>query len=900
MSSRVLYLIDGSSYIFRAYFAIRNLSTSKGFPTNAVYGFSSMIFKFVKDFSPQYMGIVFDSKGKNFRNDIFPEYKANREEPPENLVAQFEKIYEIVDAFSFPLIMREGYEADDLIGTIAKKKEQEGMKVVIVTGDKDFCQLVNEHITLVDTMKNRKTDIQDVIEKYGVTPDRMTDVMALCGDKIDNIPGVKGIGEKTASKLIGEFGSLEQLYENLDKVSERQRKLLIEGEQNAFMSRELVKIRTDLDIDADCEMFSYNGFNRERLLEIFEELEFRNLSRDLVSADEGRSSELNSQDGKSSDTQYRVITSEKALDELVSDINKKKLVSVDIETTSQLPMSAQIVGIALTTRVHNGFYIPVAHREMSDKYTQLDIRTVLGKLKQLLESDDIEKIGQNLKYEYVVFRNNGIKLNGIRFDTILAAHFLDSSRISYRLEELARIYLSRSMTTYKEITGTGKSKIGFPEVDIETARDYACEDSDITMQLYEVLNRELAEEGLYDIYSSITIRLIEVLGEMEISGVKLDPDVISDLSDHFNRELEAISASIYTEVGYEFNLNSPLQLRKVLFDDLGLPVSKRTKTGEPSTDYEVLLDLSKVHVVPEMVLKHRGLSKLVSTYIETLPKLVNTRTKRVHTSYNPVGTTTGRLSSSEPNLQNIPIRSEEGRKIRSAFIPEEGFIFVSADYSQIDLRLLAHFSGDEKLVEAFRNNKDIHNRTAAEIFNIDEESVTPELRRLSKSINFGIIYGISPYGLARQLGISVSQAGDYIEKYFNRYSSVKSYLDSSVVKAQNNGYAETITGRRRPIPELNSSNRVQRGIGERAAINTPIQGSAADIINIAMINIHDKLRNFRSRMILQVHDELIFEVADDEEANIIIIVKDGMEAAYKLAVPLKVEINSGNNWAEIH
>lgn len=897
MSSPVLYLIDGSSYIFRAYYAIKNLSTSDGFPTNAVYGFSSMMFKFVKDFNPRYVAMVFDAKGKNFRNDIYDQYKANREEAPEDLIAQIEKIHEVVNAFLFPLIIKEGYEADDLIGTIASANDKKGVDVVIVTGDKDFCQLVSENITLFDTMKNKRTDVQEVVNRYGVPPDRMLDLFALCGDKVDNIPGVRGIGGKTASKLIREFNSLENLYENLDKLTKKQRSMLENSKDDAFMSRELLAIKTDVDVETDYTKFAYEGFDRDKLINIFDELEFRNLEKEL----EHGSSQKNDKkiEGRGKKSEYSLVTDEKQLDDLVERVTESGELSIDIETTSRYPMLAELVGIAMSTKAEQGSYIPVGHKNC-EHHKQLETDLVLAKLRSILESEKVRKIGQNLKYEYIVFHNYGIELKGIYFDTMLAAHLLDSSRTSYRLDELSRIYLSHKMTSYKDVTGKGKSQIGFADVEVEVAMNYSCEDSDITMQLYRKLYEELDSEKLLETYYEKVLSIVKVLAEIEINGVKVDLDILTELSGMFREDLERISEEIYSAVGYEFNLNSPLQLREVLFSDLNLPVKKKTKSGEPSTDYEVLLDLCKYHPVPDLVLAYRTLSKLLSTYVDSLPRLINPSTKRLHTSYNPVGTTTGRLSSSDPNLQNIPIKSEEGRRIRRAFVPEEGFILVSADYSQIELRLLAHYSGDEKLVDAFLNNRDIHNRTASEIFQVDEDQITPEMRRLSKTINFGIIYGISPYGLARQLGTSVSQSRDYIEKYFSRYSSVQAYMERSVSEAQNKGYAETIIGRRRPIPELGSSNRFQRGIGERAAINTPIQGSAADIINIAMININRRLEGYGSKMILQVHDELILETDKSEVEDIKNMVRKEMESAIIIKVPLRVEIKTGKNWAEVN
>lgn len=900
MEKPTLYLIDGSSYIFRAYYAIRHLSTSKGFPTNAVYGFASMLFKFLKDYKPRYLGIVFDAKGDTFRNEIYPLYKANREAPPEDLVPQFSKIFEVVDAFNIPQFRMEGFEADDLIGTIAREYEEKSMNVVLVTGDKDFCQLVSDKVTLLDTMKNKETGVGDVVEKYGVPPEKMVDVFALAGDAVDNIPGVRGIGEKTAVTLIKNFGSLENLLDNLDETTARQKKLIEEKKNDALLSKELVTIKTDVGVEAKLEDFEYTGFDNKKLREIFEELEFKNLLREL--GDSGDDSVKSDDNDSVPYDNYSLVMTKGELEKVIGRIKETGVLSIDLETTSPDPMLAEIVGIALCPAPHEAYYVPVAHRALADSAkTQLALDYVLERLRPVIEDEECRKIGQNLKYELVVLDRYGLKLKGISFDTMIAAHMIDSSRNSYSLDELSRIYLGHQMISYKDVTGTGKSRITFDEVEMEVARDYSCEDADVAMLLTKKLAPELEEMGVADVFRETELKFIEVLARIEMNGVKVDASKLRELSKEFEAALKNIEKEIYEEVGYEFNLNSPLQLRDVLFSTLDLPCKKLTKTGEPSTDVEVLTDLSKFHPVPEKVLEHRTLSKLKSTYVDALPRLINPHTGRIHTSFNPVGSSTGRLSSSDPNLQNIPIKTAQGRRIREAFVPEDGFIMLSADYSQIELRLLAHFSQDESLVEAFRTGSDIHNRTASEIFGVTEDMVTPEMRRLSKNINFGIIYGISAFGLAKQLGTSVSIAKSYIDEYFKRYNRVREYIDKSVSEAANKGYAETILGRRRPIPELKSGDRNRRGFGERTAMNTPIQGSAADIINIAMIRIHEKLAGgYKSRMILQVHDELLFEAHEDELERLSQMVKEEMEGAWKLIVPIKVDIGTGKNWSEAH
>ncbi len=900
MEKPVLYLIDGSSYIFRAYYAIRHLSNSKGVPTNAVYGFTSMLFKFLKDYEPTHLGIVFDSKGKTFRDDIYPLYKANRSAPPEDLVPQFEKIFEMVDAFNIPQVQLEGFEADDLMGTISKNVEEQNAKVVLVTGDKDFCQLVSEEVTLLDTMKNKITGISEVKERYGVSPDRVIDVFALAGDAVDNIPGVKGIGEKTAVSLISKYGSLDELFNNLDDITKRQKTLIEEKKEDAILSKKLVTIKTDIDIETGIKNFEYNGFDSSKLREIFNNLEFKNLLRELGDENSEASPMVSQEDVVSYDN-YNLVMTEADLDKVITKINDTGELSIDLETTSPNPMLADIVGVVLCPTSHESYYVPVAHRALTDSSSnQLNLNLVLDRLKPIFEDEKIAKIGQNLKYELVVLAKYGLDLKGITFDTMIAAHMIDSSRNSYSLDELSKFYLSHQMISYKDVTGTGKSKIGFDEVELAVARDYACEDADVAMLLSKILAPELEEVELTDVFRDIELKFIRVLAKIETNGVKVDAEKLKDLSKEFEGWLKEIEKEIFAEVGYEFNLNSPLQLREVLFETLELPQKKLTKKGEPSTDVEVLTDLSKFHLVPEKVLEHRTLSKLKSTYLDALPKLINPKTGRIHTSFNPVGSSTGRLSSSDPNLQNIPIKTAQGRRIREAFVPDEGHTLLSADYSQIELRLLAHFSGDDNLTEAFLNDSDIHNRTAAEIFGVTEDLVTPDMRRLSKNINFGIIYGISAFGLAKQLGTSVSISKSYIDEYFKRYGKVKEYIEKSIADAQTNGYAQTILGRRRPIPELQSNNRALRGFGERTAMNTPIQGSAADIINIAMIRINDKLADYKSRMILQVHDELLFEVKNEELDKLSLMVKEEMEGAWKLIVPIKVDMGTGANWSDAH
>ena len=895
MSQHPLYLIDGSSYIFRAYYGIRaDLSTSGGFPTNAVYGFANMLLKFLREYEPRYLGIVFDSEGEVFRNEIYPEYKANRDEAPESLKLQFPKIFELVKAFSIPMLAMEGYEADDIMGTIARAQKES--KVVLITGDKDFCQLVSENVTLVDTMRERITGEREVRRKYGVEPGQMVDFFALVGDKVDNVPGVAGVGEKTASALISKYGNLEGVYGNLDELRPSVARRLREHKNDAYLSRELVTIKTDVDIETKIEDFKYGGYAAEDLRGILSELEFEKLLDEIGASPPPSDGEAVGYDS------YETVFKEESLGRITSMIKEAGELSIDLETDSKLPMNARIVGFSLCLGPGRAFYVPVGHTGIIEAEKQMDIDTALSMLKPVLESEDVKKIGQNIKYEMLVLRNHGVRLRGIYFDTMLAAHLLDASRTSYKLDELSRTELGHKMISYGDVTGKGKSKKSFAEVDIETATKYSCEDSDVTLILSRKFLEILKREELWDLYRENVLGLLQVLCDMEFTGVSVDTAILGEMSEEFEKDLGSIEAAIYEKTEGKFNINSTKQLSKVLFEKLRLPARKKTAKGAFSTDSEVLRDLSTIHEVPRLILRHRFLSKLKSTYIDQLPRLINPVTGRIHTSFNPAGTSTGRLSSSDPNLQNIPIKTEDGKKIRKSFVARNDRVILSADYSQIELRLLAHFSGDPTLLEALRNDKDVHVATACEIFNAGEDQVTSEMRNLAKTINFGIIYGISAFGLSKQLGTTVSVSRNYINRYFNRYSEVKTYMRSSVEQARSRGYAETLVGRRRPIPELVSGNRVERSRGEREAINTPIQGSAADIINVAMIRIFRRLEEggFSSKMILQVHDELLFEVHETELEELRTHIKNDMENAWELRVPLRVEMRAAENWAEAH
>ena len=883
-----LFLIDGNSYIFRAFHAIGRLSTSKGFPTNAIFGFTSMLLKVLRETKPEYVAVVFDAKGPTFRDEIYPDYKANRPAMPEGLEPQIPYIKRIIQAYSIPVIEKEGYEADDVIGTIAKEVAKKGVDVVIVTGDKDMLQLVDEHIHTLDTMKGRSSGPREVVERYGVKPERITDIMGLVGDSIDNIPGVPGIGKKTAGALIKEFDTLENLLANREKLP---RKKLIEaltrfGEQ-ATLSKRLATIATDVPLEYSLKDFALSEPVVETLKEIFRELEFGKFLRELTSET------LSTED-------YHIVTEEDHFLNLVGELKGCRGFAFDFETTSRDPMLAELVGLSFSFNPHQAYYIPLGHRYPGVQ-KQLGKEFVLGELKSLFQDEKLKKYGQNIKYEYVLLKRSGIELKGIECDTMVASYLVNPTKHNHNLEEIAREYLDHRMISYKDVVGSGKREVTFDQVDLNTAKNYSCEDSDVTFLVSQILLPKLADEGLKDLFDEVEVPLIEVLAHMEMNGVKIDRSLLEEMSKESESQLASIAHRIYLLAGEQFNINSSQQLSKILFEKLKLPTVKKTKTGT-STDTEVLTKLAPQHDLPLELLAYRSLSKLKSTYIDSLPRLINPQTGRVHTSYNQTVTATGRLSSSDPNLQNIPIRSEEGKRIRRAFIPEEGWLMISADYSQIELRILAHLTRDNTLCEAFHRDEDIHARTASNIFGVSLEDVTPEMRRGAKVINFGIIYGMSAFGLGKELDIEPKVASAYIEGYFQRYQGVKDYIDSTLSEAREKGYVTTLFGRRRYLLEINSSNQMARNAAERTAINTPIQGTAADLIKVAMIQIHRRLKdlNLSTKMIMQVHDELVFECPEGELEKASRIIREGMEGVMECSVPLKVSISHGRNWNEAH
>lgn len=885
-----LFLIDGSSYLFRAFYAIRHLSNSKGLPTNAAYGFTQMLLKVLKDHRPDYLAVIFDSKAPTFRSEVYQEYKSNRPAMPEGLTPQIPYIKKIIEGYRIALLEREGYEADDLIGTVAKGLESE-VDVVIITGDKDILQLVSPRIQVYDTMKEKRFGVEEVLERFGVSPEQVVEVMGLSGDAIDNIPGVPGIGEKTAIQLIKTYGSIENLLIHVEEIHQKKLKenLKTHGDL-ARLSKQLATIHTDVPVNYQLNDFSLSPPDLRGLKEIFKELEFNKLLKDLSEK----------KPSGSATRDYRLITDRNELLALLEDLRKAASFSIDLETTSSHPMWADLVGVSLSYAPHQAFYIPLGHQGQ-EKTQQLPLQEVLGELRSILEDGAMKKVGQNIKYDWIVLKRYGIQLQGINGDTMIASYLLNPTKHNHNLNEIAQEYLDRSLTNYKEVVGTGTKAVTFDQIDLEKARDYSCEDADVTFQLSHLLLPKLKEGGLRDLFDQVEMPLVMVLAKVEMNGVKIDLDLLQEYSNEIETQLQQKVERIYGLAGEVFNINSSQQLGKILFEKLKLPVVKRTKTGS-STDVEVLTRLSLQHDLPLEILGYRNLSKLKSTYIDALPKLIHPKTGRVHTSYNQTVTATGRLSSSDPNLQNIPVRAEEGNRIRQAFIPEEGWAIVSADYSQIELRILAHLSQDETLINAFHQDEDIHARTASEIFQVPIEKVTPPMRREAKVINFGIIYGMSAYGLSQQLRIDPKIAQTYIDEYFKKYTGVQTYIEKSLEEAKQNGYAMTLLHRRRYLPDLHSPNAVVRQATERMAINTPLQGTAADIIKVAMIHIQNRIDELglSAKMIMQVHDELVFEVSKEELQKTIPMIQNKMETVMDLSIPLKVSIHSGKNWAEVH
>jgi len=888
-NDRTVYLIDGSAYIYRAYHAIRGLSNSKGLPTNAAFGFTRMLIKLIEDRSPEYVVMFFDAKGPTFRHEIYPDYKANRPPMPEDLSVQVPYIKKITHGFNIPVMEMQGFEADDLIGTFRRRAEAAGFSVVMVTGDKDFVQLVTDTTIIWDPMKEKIIDLEGVRKSFGVEPEQMIDVMALSGDSSDNIPGVPGIGSKTSLSLIQTYGNLEHLYEQIETITKKkQHQNLVQYKDQAFLSKKLVKIDTDAPVPFNPENLKCQPPDNSKLSGLFKKLEFRQLQRAFP------------QKADLSNKNYRPIFDMSALSDLLVLLETAEIFAVDTETTSKNPMEARIVGLSFSIKPHEAFYIPCAHT-YPDAPAQLALKEVLKQLIPVLENPKIKKVGQNIKYDWMVLKRHGINLAGVIFDTMLASYLIDPSKRAHNLDQIALDFLDHKTITYEEVAG--KKNMSFADIPIEKAAPYSCEDADVTLAAYHVLMPKIKASGLMELFEKVEMPLVPVLMKMEMTGICVDREKLQDLSKSFEHQLELLEKMIYSIAGEEFNIKSTQQLGKILFEKLKLPVQKKTKkkTGY-STDVSVLTSLADKHELPELILRHRTLAKLKSTYTDALLDIVHPETGRIHTSYNQTVTATGRLSSSDPNLQNIPIRTEEGIEIRRAFIPRKGWTLVSADYSQIELRILAHYADDEILIQAFKADEDIHTRTATEVFQVFPSFITSELRRQAKVINFGIVYGMSPFGLSRELGISRKMAKTYIDNYFSRYKGVKRFIDQAIEDARKTQRTSTLLGRIRLLPDINSPNKMVREFAERTAINTPVQGTAADLIKLAMIYVNTAFgeKGFKSAMLLSVHDEIVFEVPPEELEPVKNLVKKTMEGIWDLKVPLKVNVVSGSNWAEAH
>jgi DNA polymerase-1 len=887
-----VYLVDGSSYIYRAYYAIRHLSNSKGEATNAVYGFTNMLLTLLRDYQPQRIAVIFDSKGATFRKDLYPAYKANRTAMPDDLVPQIPLIKEVVKGFRLPSLELPGYEADDIIATLTRSYEQQGFAVTIVTGDKDLMQIVSDHVCLLDTMKKKIFRRPEVIERFGVPPEQVLEILGLAGDSSDNIPGVPGIGEKTAATLIQEFASIDNLLDNIDAVKGKKRQENLRNfADQARLSRQLADLIYDLDVAIGLDDLLLEEPDREALGQLFGKLEFSKLQQEFGP----RQQEVPRLEGD-----YRAVLTEAALDELVSALQGAGRFALDTETTSLNAVEAELVGLSFAVEAGSAWYLPIDHRYLGAP-DQLDRELVLERLRPLLEDAQLEKIGQNIKYDALVLRNAGITLAGVVVDTMVLSYVLYPEANSHGLDALAREHLQHRMIPYSEVCGSGKKQICFSEVEVEKATQYAAEDADMTLRLAEKLLAELPEGELHQLFYEVEMPLVAVLTEMEWRGIRIDADFLGQLSSEMGIRLVELEKRIHELGQGSFNINSPKQLGEVLFEKLGLPKGKKTKTGW-STNVEVLTVLAEEHEIAARILEYRSMSKLKGTYTDALPKMINPATGRLHTSFNQAVTATGRLSSSDPNLQNIPIRTTEGRRIREAFLPQEGWTLVAADYSQVELRVMAHMADVAELKESFRAGEDIHRRTAGEIFNVFPEMVDDEMRRQAKTINFGVLYGMGAFSLAKDLGIARSEAQRFIDHYFERYPGVLNFLEDRKAEAREHQYVTTLLGRHCAIPEINSKNGAVRSYAERNAINYPVQGSAADIIKVAMVRIERRLQKEgrRARMLLQVHDELVFEVPAEELEEVSALIREEMESAVDLDLPLKVDIGRGDSWAQAH
>ncbi|WP_043763553.1 DNA polymerase I [Aeromonas taiwanensis] len=915
--SNPLILVDGSSYLYRAFFASQqaDLRTSTGLPSGAVRVMANMMRSLRKQYPDCHVAVVFDAKGKTFRDDIYPEYKATRASMPDDLRSQVAPIHQMIKAMGFPFLMVEGVEADDVIGTLARQATEKQLPVLISTGDKDMAQLVSDHVTLIDTMKDVKTDREGVIEKFGVPPELIIDYLALMGDKVDNIPGMTGVGEKTALALLQGIGSIDQIAANLDKVAAlgfRGSKAFAdkfrEQEEQVRLSYVLATIKTDVELEQSLEELELGPIDKEALLAVYREYELRNLIKELESGgEEGAVSTEGDEDAAPQEaaieTDYCCILDEAEFDDWLARLKAAPLFAFDTETTSLDYMEARVVGVSFAIEPGKAAYVPFGHDYLGAP-VQLTEAVVLGKLKPLLEDASRLKVGQNLKYDRNVLLNHGIELQGIAYDTMLESYVLNSTASRHDMDSLARRYLNVETISFEEIAGKGVKQLTFNQIELEQAAPYAAEDADITLRLHQALWGKLsAEPGLARVFSEIELPLLPVLARMERLGTTIEPKLLHQQSQEIEVRLAELERQAHELAGQEFNLSSPKQLGEILFTKLGLPIIKKTPKGAPSTAEEVLAELAETYELPRLLMEHRGLAKLKSTYTDKLPLMIKPQTGRVHTSYHQAVAATGRLSSTDPNLQNIPVRNEQGRRIRQAFIPSAGYKLVAADYSQIELRIMAHLSGDKGLLTAFAEGKDIHKATAAEVFGVELDAVTSDMRRSAKAINFGLIYGMSAFGLAKQLGIGRAEAQKYMDLYFERYPGVLEYMERTRQQAEAQGYVETLFGRRLYLPDIKSRNAGLRKAAERAAINAPMQGTAADIIKRAMISVDSWIRGIEDesiRMLMQVHDELVFEIREEKLEEYIALIKEKMSAAAELHVPLVVEAGTGDNWDQAH
>ena len=913
------YLIDGSGYIFRAYYALPPLSRkSDGLPTGAVSGFCSMLFKLLEearsddsDQKPTHFAVIFDSARKNFRNDIYSEYKANRSDPPEDLAPQFEYIRKSVKAFNLPSIELSNYEADDLIATYAKKIIKTGAKVTVISSDKDLMQLVSDNIRLYDPMKSKVLGEKEVFEKFGVKPNQVIDVQSLAGDSSDNIPGVPGIGIKTASELINKYKTLDVLLKKANEIPQnKRRETLLANKDKALLSRKLVTLKDDVPVKEDPSKFILKEVQKDKLYDFLREMEFNKLLSRAINfygEMENKNIQPNNpiiQPSKVNIKNYESITDEKILDKWIKILNEQSVISVDTETSSLNPLEAELVGVSFSYAPNKACYIPIAHKNVKN----LKKETILKKIKPILEDPSIKKVGQNIKFDFIILKKNNIEINPME-DTMLISYVLDAGTNRHNLDTLSEIHLNHKTISFKELVGSGKNKLNFSEITLDKATEYAAEDADVTLRLYNHLKARLDQEKLNKIYEAFEKPMIKLLSKLEVNGIKVDDIYLKKLSKNFEEKLKNIEKEIYSIAGKEFNIGSPKQLGEIIYNELKITKLRKTKKGSLATSANILEDLAFAgHKFPHLVLEWRQISKLKNTYSDALQDHISSSTKRVHTSFLLAATNTGRLASSDPNLQNIPIKSEEGKEIRKAFIADKKNILISADYNQIEMRILADMADVKELKKAFKNNEDIHSLTASQVFNVPINKINDDLRRKAKTINFGIIYGITQYGLAKQISVSNQEALDFINAYFKKFPEIKNYMNSTISACRKQGYVSNIFGRRIHLRGINDKNFSIRSFQERAAINAPIQGSAADIIRLAMIKIDQLIeedKKFQTKMLLQIHDELIFECSEKDEEYVKKTIKESMISISKsehhmFSIPLEVNVNSGNNWGEAH